>query len=31
MIGVSLLLWALAADSNIGHWDGALLAGLLVA
>ena len=31
MIGVSLLLWALAADGGIGYWDGALLAGLLVA
>ena len=31
MIGVSLLLWALAADSSIGRWDGVLLAGLLVA
>ncbi len=31
MIGVSLLLWALAADGGIGSWDGALLAGLLAA
>ena len=31
MIGVSLLLWALAADGGIGFWDGALLAGLLAA
>jgi len=25
MVGVSLLLWALAADGGIGRWDGALL------
>jgi cation:H+ antiporter len=31
MIGMSLLLWALAADGSIARWDGALLAGLLVA
>ncbi len=29
MIGVSLLLWALAADGGISRWDGFLLAGLL--
>jgi cation:H+ antiporter len=31
MIGASLLVWGLAADGGIGRWDGALLAGLLVA
>jgi cation:H+ antiporter len=30
MIGVSLLLWALAADGRIGGLDGALLFGLVV-
>ncbi len=29
MIGVSLLLWALALDGGIGRWEGLLLAGLL--
>jgi cation:H+ antiporter len=29
MIGVSLLLWALAADGGIGRWEGFLLAGLV--
>jgi cation:H+ antiporter len=31
MIGVSLLLWALAADGGISRWEGLLLAGLMVA
>lgn len=31
MIGVSLLLWALAADGGIGRWDGVLLFSLVVA
>ncbi len=31
MIGVSLLLWVLAADGGIGRWEGALLAFLVVA
>lgn len=30
MIGVSLLLWALALDGGIGRWEGFLLAGLVV-
>lgn len=30
MVGVSLLLWALAADGGIGRWDGALLFLLVV-
>ncbi|HMQ32216.1 MAG TPA: calcium/sodium antiporter [Chloroflexaceae bacterium] len=29
MIGVSALLWALAADGSLGRFDGALLVGLL--
>jgi len=29
MIGVSLLLWALAADGGISRWDGLLFVGLL--
>ncbi|MGA7178288.1 MAG: calcium/sodium antiporter [Thiobacillaceae bacterium] len=29
MIGVSLLLWALAADGGISRWEGILLAGLV--
>ncbi len=31
MIGVSLLLWALAVDGGISRWDGLLLSGLLTA
>jgi len=31
MLGVSLLLWAMAADGGIGHWEGGLLAGLMLA
>lgn len=31
MIGVSLLLWALAVDGGISRWDGLLLVGLLTA
>ncbi|MBM4180267.1 MAG: calcium/sodium antiporter [Betaproteobacteria bacterium] len=31
MIGVSLLLWAMAADGGIGRGEGLLLAGLVVA
>jgi cation:H+ antiporter len=31
MIGISLLLWALAADRGIGRWEGALLTMLMVA
>jgi cation:H+ antiporter len=30
MIGVSLLLWALAADGGIGRWEGALLVALVI-
>jgi cation:H+ antiporter len=30
MIGVSLLLWALALDGGISRWEGMLLAGLVV-
>jgi len=30
MIGVSLLLWALALDGGIGRWEGFLLAGLVL-
>lgn len=30
MLGVSLLLWALAADGGIGRWEGGLLAGLML-
>jgi len=30
MIGVSLLLWALAADGGIARWEGVLLAALVV-
>ncbi|KAF0098495.1 MAG: inner membrane protein [bacterium] len=30
MIGVSLLLWALAADGEIARWEGVLLAALVV-
>lgn len=30
MIGVSLLLWALALDGGISRWEGLLLAGLVV-
>jgi cation:H+ antiporter len=29
MIGISLLLWALAADGGLGRWDGLLLVSLL--
>lgn len=31
MIGVSLLLWALAADGGISRWEGLLLASLIIA
>jgi cation:H+ antiporter len=31
MVGVSLLLWALAADGGIGRWDGMLLTALVIA
>jgi cation:H+ antiporter len=31
MIGVSLLLWALAADGGIGRWEGMLLTALVIA
>ena len=30
MIGVSLLLWALAADGGIGRWEGVLLTALVL-
>ncbi len=31
MVGASLLLWALAADGDIGRWEGGLLTGLMLA
>ena len=31
MLGVTLLLWAMAADGGIGRWEGGVLASLLLA